>query len=759
MNALYKNDGRNPECCVSGFFVENKMNPETDQQHSSVLQLTLAKYQRLPLTRRAFLQRLVQLGAIMPVSSALHALWRETPALPAFDQLQCFSQHQARLLAMLAEILVEPAADWPTVVEAQVVEYIDAAMAAADRKARGDLRTLLGLFENRFVALLFDARFEALSAMTRQEQRDYLRDWMKSSLGRRRTGFMALKRLCTAAYYTHPRTWPNIGYGGPLIEASQEDAAGPGSGLANPHARRDRYDAIVIGSGAGGSVVAARLAQAGWNVAIIEKGGYVDRRQFNQSEREMFPAMYMKRGLMATDDLSFILLAGECAGGGTTINWGTSMELPEHVLADWRQQSRFADLTSETLMPYYEAVRQRLHIAPVPPSDHNANNGVLLEGAAKVGWPTKAIHRNAVSDGGLAAKFGIPACVQCGFCGLGCAYDAKQSALITYLVDATAAGAELFTHTAAKNIAVVSTGDKRVALVHRDDQGIEDEFVLSAPIVVIAGGALQSPALLLRSKLANGSGQVGRNLHLHPTTALVGHFDRLIEMGYGIPQSALCDVHLDQGDGYGFWVEVAPAQPGLAAIAIPEFGAIHRQLMSEYPHSSNIIILVRDSGSGRVELDDEGEVVVKYAMHERDRRSMVEGMKFAARLMHAAGALHLHSLHAEIVDADLSRGGNGKALAKFDAEIDRRGIEPNRFVLFSAHQMGTCRMGADPHTAVVNRFGECHEVKGLYVADGSIFPSAAGINPMLTIMALAEEISMHLIAMNELAHPALLGRG
>jgi len=715
----------------------------------SSLHATIAKFQELPVSRREFLRRTAQLGSIVPVSSVLQALWIEKPAGNEFTGLKFFSHQHARLLAMMAEILVEPQStdepvesDWPTITETRVVEYIDQAMAASDEKTRDDIRGLLDLFENRFIALLFDLRFEAFSAMTKEEQHAYLRDWMTSNLEQRRTGFMALKRLTASAYYTHQSTWPKIGYAGPLID--QPEKGERQLRVASvPVASRD-YDAIIIGSGAGGSVVAARLAQAGWRVAIVEKGGHYDRHDFTQNERDMVPAMFMKRGLMATDDLSFILLAGECVGGGTTVNWCTSMEVPEHVLADWRRRTGFADLTSEILKPYYDLVRQRLHISPVPDSDHNANNRVILDGGAKLGISTKTIHRNSVSDGALADKYGISACIQCGFCGVGCAYDAKQSALVTYLVDAVGSGADLFVHTKAEKIVVSSDGNKKVMLVH--DNGREArQFELTAPIVVVACGGLQSPALLLCSGLANGSGQVGKNLYLHPTTALFGFYDRDIEMGYGIPQSALCDDRIDQGDGYGFWLETAPAQPGLAAVATPEFGAAHRGLMRQYPQMSNIIILARDLGSGRVTLDDAGEASVHYELHERDERSVLDGMKLGARIMQAAGARRVQTLHAENLFADFTTSDKQKSLQEFDQEIDRRGIEPNRCVMFSAHQMGTCRMGSDPKTSVVNRFGECHEVKGLYLADASIFPTSAGINPMLPIMALAEGIAAQLV--------------
>lgn len=710
-----------------------------------ILQSTIEKFQTLPLSRREFLQRCLQLGALAPIGSIMHELWKQETALNNFNNLQFFTDQQAKLLSMMAEILVNPDQGWPTVGEAQVVEYIDAAMAAADGKTRTDIRKLLELFENRFVALLFDLRFETFSAMPRQEQHDYMRDWMTSNLAARRSGFMALKRLATSAYYTHRDTWPKINYAGPLLEAPEPRIAEKQLRLAERPSRNLSYDAIVIGSGAGGSVVAARLAQAGMRVAIVEKGGYYDRHDFNQSEREMVPALFMKRGLMATDDLSIILLAGECVGGGTTINWCTSMEVPPHVLADWRERTGFADLTPEHLQPFYENVRQRLNITAVPESDHNANNRIIFEGAAQSGLSVKTIHRNAVSDAELAAQHGIPVCIQCGFCGVGCAYDAKRSTLVTYLVDAVAGGADLFAHANAEKIVVDANGAKRVLVLHEQAGGEPKRFELSAPVVVVAGGALQSPALLLRSGLANGSGQVGKNLYLHPTTALFGQYDRSIEMGYGIPQSALYDQQIDQGDGYGFWLETAPAQPGLAAIAVPEFGAAHRELMRKYPQMSNVIILVRDRGHGRVELDEHGEAMVKYELHERDERSLLDGMKLSARLMRAAGAQRIFSLHAEAVATDLTVKTSQDNLEYFDREIESRGIEPNRCVLFSAHQMGTCRMGADPRASVVNRYGECHNVKDLYVADGSIFPASAGINPMLPIMALAEEIAENLV--------------
>ena len=694
-----------------------------------LLELTAAR-----CSRRAFLRTTTALSMLALFGTperARAAVPGPAGHLLADEQLQVLRQAVARILS--------PAEDWPDPLAIGVPEAIEEAMSKADPKVRGDFQKLLSTLDNRFVALLFDLRFTPFVDMPPEEQTAYLRDWMTSWIPQRRAGFQALKRLSTFAYYTHPEVWPAIDYGGPWGDFRTDPD--PIRVLAPRPQEKIEADVCVIGSGAGGSVVAAELAAAGMDVVVLEKGGYYSKLDFDQRERNMVPKLYMKRGLLATEDLSVIILAGECLGGGTTVNWTTSLRITESVLAGWRDASGLADLTLEVLAPSFEAVEKRLSVQPVPKDDHNANNTVLLVGAPKAGYPVEVISRNAVSDVGLADQLGIEVCIQCGFCGLGCAYDAKQSTLLTYLRDAYEQGARLYSDCKALRIELGSDGRKTVIGRYAPGDGDEQwDFQVSAPVVVVAGGAIQSPALLLRSGIANGSGAVGRHLALHLTTAVIGLYEDRIDMSYGIPQSAFSDP-LD-----GFWIEAVPGYPGLAAMAMPGFGEAHRKLMAQYPYASGLIVLVRDRSSGKIELDDRGEPVVRYSPAGADEKAMLAGVKAAARIHFAAGARLVMSLHVRLTTASRDADPDPeRALAPFFEAVDRQGITPNAFGLFSAHLMGTCRMGADPARSVVNGFGESHEVPGLFICDGSVFPQSAGVNPMLTIMAIARRSALHIV--------------
>jgi len=654
-----------------------------------------------------------------------------------------FDEPQWQVLRQAVTRLIAPAPGWPDPIALGVARDIEQAMLEADPKVQKDFRKLLSTLGNRFVALLFDLRFTPFTRMSPEDQTAYLRDWMTSWMPQRRAGFQALKRLTVFAYYTHPDVWPAIDYDGPWGNFSKE----PDSlrVLRPDPEEKVRAEVCVIGSGAGGAVVAAELAKAGMDVVVLEMGGHYSKADFNQKERDMVPKLYMKRGLLTTEDLSVILLAGECLGGSTTVNWTTSMRISDSVLGQWRRSSGLAELTMGELAPSYRQVEQRLHVRPVPEEHHNPNNSVLLRGAARLGMPVGVISRNAVSDVDLARQVGVEPCIRCGFCGLGCSYDAKLSTLITYLRDADAAGARLYADCKAERIEVGTKGAKVIHCSYAPKETRERwRFRVEAPLVVVAGGSIQSPALLLRSRVANRSGMVGRNLSLHLTTAVVGLYDERIDMSYGIPQSAYSS-QLNE-DGYGYWIEAVPGYPGLAAMALPELGEAHRSLMAQYPHAGGLIVLVRDRSSGSVSVNDRGEPVVHYAVSSPDKQAMVAGIKAAARIHFAAGARRVMSLHSRLTAASRDADPDpDRALAPFFEAVDRQGVAPNALALFSAHLMGTCRMGADPARSVVNGHCESHEVPGLFVCDGSVFPLSAGINPMLTIMAIAHRSAQHII--------------
>jgi choline dehydrogenase-like flavoprotein len=324
---------------------------------------------------------------------------------------------------------------------------------------------------------------------------------------------------------------------------------------------------------------------------------------------------------------------------------------------------------------------------------------------------------------------------------MGCRYAATQGARMTYLPSAFAAGARLYTGATVDRIEViererrgVTPPRKRVHATIRDPRAhqVRGRISIEAPIVVLAAGAVGTPVILERSGL--GGGGVGRFLRLHPTTAVLGHYEREIYPLAGIPQTALCDEFIRRdANGYGFWIETAPLQPALASAALQGFGAEHRRYMQLVKHTIPFIVLVRDgSGSeesmGSVSVSRAGRVRVRHQLTPYDRVNLRLGIEAAARLQLAAGALEVLSLHTPMLRAVDEAGLRAMGAAP---------VSPNRVGLFSAHVNGTCRLGVNPVISGCSPTGERHGVRGLYVMDGSLLPTSPGVNPQWTIMAMA----------------------
>ncbi|HEX7243702.1 MAG TPA: GMC family oxidoreductase, partial [Longimicrobiaceae bacterium] len=272
-------------------------------------------------------------------------------------------------------------------------------------------------------------------------------------------------------------------------------------------------------------------------------------------------------------------------------------------------------------------------------------------------------------------------------------------------------------------------------LLDRDTGVPRGRLVVEAPTVVLAAGAVGTPALLQRSGM--GGGGVGKWLRLHPTSVVVGRYAREVHGGTGIPLSAVCDEFLRGEDGYGSWIECPPLYPAISAASLPGFGAAHRELMEGFPRLASLIVLARDGAergrsSGEVAVDRRGRTRIRYRLGPADRGTLLRGLEAAARLHFAAGAEEALTLHE---DACRMRS------AAEVGEIARRGYAPNRMGLFSAHVNGTCRLGTDPRTSGCSPDGERWGVPGLYVADGSLLPTAPGVNPQETIMAVATVIA------------------
>lgn len=258
--------------------------------------------------------------------------------------------------------------------------------------------------------------------------------------------------------------------------------------------------------------------------------------------------------------------------------------------------------------------------------------------------------------------------------------------------------------------------------------------------MALAGGSLHSPAVLLRSGIATGT--AGRTLLLHPVAAVAGIYDEPVNAWAGVPQSVMSDAFATIDGAQGFRIEASPAHPGLIASALPWASpAQHLATMEEVAHIAPFLVLVNDRTPGRVSLFRDGTVRIRYRVGAPERALLRRGMVELARIHRAAGARRMLTLHTPLLE--LEAGGSFDA---FTAEIERRAIAPNRILLFSAHQMASCRIGRDPRTSVADGDGQVWGTRGLYVADASAFPSASGVNPMLTTMALARRTALRMAA-------------
>ena len=622
---------------------------------------------------------------------------------------------RARALAALCDTFAPGDGELPSASALGVPRILRDEVAALGRPALvAELDQLLDTIESPLLNLALTGRRVRFSSLGQEDRERYLQGWATSPLALKRRAFQVMKRL--VLLYTYGAD------GSPYAAAmGYRPPQPPPASRATVRVRTPRpgetveVDVCVVGSGAGGAVVAAELAARGKRVVVIERATPRFEDAFDGRELAGYAALFVDRGIAATEDRAISLLAGSALGGGTIVNWNTSLRIGASVAEEWRAAG------IEDLAPHYDAVERRIDV-DTDESARNGANAALERGSRALGLASATIPRN------------VKGCGDCGPCTLGCRMGAKQSTLRTYLADACRDGAEILT----ADVRRIETSAGRVTGVTARVEG--GEVTVRAPIVAVAGGAILSPALLLRSGIARD--QAGRHFHLHPVAVTSGIYDDdLGGIWSGVPQSVLGDAFAEIEGPHGFRLEVPQGYPGILAASFPWWGSdAHRARASDARRIAPFIGIVRDRTEGRVAIDKLGEPLVHYTNGALERRLLQRAMIESARIHAAAGARRVFTLHTPPLERDAG------AIQDLAAEIERRGVVANRMTMFSAHQMSSCRIGTDSGSSAADPDGQVWGLRGLFITDASAFPSASGVNPMLTVMALARRTATRMLA-------------
>jgi len=664
---------------------------------------------------------------------------RRAPNVP-----EVLTPAERRTLAALAEGFVPGGG----VARARAAERAFATVV--DPELVSQLRLVLRLIERPVASLLIGGRAARFSSLRGEERDAYLQRWVQHRMPLMRSGASALRKLlCFLAYADADdpgderlRTrLKSIGYN-PTPNAATSDHSNLVA-FDPREAQRIAVDVLVIGSGAGGGSVARDLAQAGKSVMVIEAGALYDERTFPTRERDAYERLYLDSGFTATSDAHIAILAGGTVGGGTTVNWMTSIPVPNRVRDEWEERHGVEGITSARFTNDLKAVLQEIGAQPsetVPPKD-----AALVRGARQQGWSAEPIQMNRNE------------CGDCGTCPFGCKRGSKQSTLRLHLPQALEAGARLIPDCRAERLIITNGTVQGAVTTYGTRAGRPRTLEIVAPQVVVSGGALRTPLLLRRSGLTHPA--IGQNLRLHPVTLAAGIFPERIEMWRGTMQAGKSEEFIEPAeDRNGYIIESAPGHPGLLALGIPWTSrAEHQRLMKLAPHIAPFLAIAKDDGGGQISETRNGFAKIEYRTTPRDERTLRAALGSLVQMAEAAGADEV--IAAGSPPIAWRRRDGVEAFGVLQRRLTRFDFSPNRGTVFSAHQMGTARMGSSPVDHACDPYGRVRSssrphasdphggvIKGLYVADGSLFPTAIGVNPMVTILALAKRVARTILS-------------
>ncbi len=476
-------------------------------------------------------------------------------------------------------------------------------------------------------------------------------------------------------------------------------------------------DVVIVGSGAGGAPLAKELAERGRTVVVLEAGGYRPGHTFPALAFDALSELYRDAGVTVTVGAPPIIVPiGKLVGGTTVVNSGTCFRVPDFVHDKWVSQYGMPDALSEaSLAPLYERVEEIIGVRPVPQEILGANNNIARIGAMAKGWSHGYLPRNERG------------CAGSNRCAFGCPTDGKQAMHLTYLPAAVQAGARVIS--GAEVTKITWDGDQATGVVAKVTGG--RTLRIRAATTVVAAGTFYTPLLLRRSGVRHRN--LGKRLTLHPALKISGLFPGhdFYELP-SVPQS----YYIDEFQKRGIMMEGAHMPPDMGSVALPGKGPEHQALMERSREIATFGFLVSDEPAGRVHRGIDGRPFVRYDITPGDHAKMLFGLERLCELFAAAGAetLYLPTWKLPILDAK----------ADFAKEIAAADIRPADLEVAAFHPLGTCGFGPDPETFPLDCDLKVRGRRGLYVADGSIFPSSLAVNPQLSIMALATRLAWHL---------------
>jgi choline dehydrogenase-like flavoprotein len=570
----------------------------------------------------------------------------------------------------------------------------------------------------------FPWRFSRASLAARQ---DFLRRMDESSSWIRQDLLLLLKVLTGSGYGNDARVRavPGSTETCRVVEGEQLPPTATGGaqplGQLEPAGEGEDCDVAIIGSGAGGAVAATVLAEAGLDVLVLEAGPYMDRRTYPDEPLAALTSLYRDGGLTIAEGLPAIPTpVGRAVGGTTVINSGTCFRAPDAVLERWRAENAIPWITE--LDPDFAAAEEMLHVEPVDPESMGRNGQLLMEGAEALGVSHHPLRRNAGR------------CVECSSCPYGCRLDAKRAMHVSYLPRAVAAGARVRAGVEARGLRIErgrAVGVACVRGVAAPLNGSARPFTVRArKAVIVAGGAFGTPELLLRSGIRSRSGELGRNLRIHPACWVGARFDEEVRGWEGVMQSYAVDEWKDRG----LLLEATFTPLAFGGHWMPGIGDEHQERLAHYGNVASTGVHLSDSSRGRVAIAAGGALRITYRLTRDDAARLSFGIARAAELFYAAGA---REVYPQI-------GGVPTIARERIAELDASPPPARRMRLEAFHPLGTARMDADPARGVVDTDGAVHGYQDLYIADGSLFPSSIGVNPMMTIIAMASRVARQL---------------